>query len=500
MRGLKQNILLKLLAVTLLTTFSQCRPQRGNEDRFSDLRSKIPDFLEDENVPSVSVAVAQDGKIIWEESFGWANREKQIKATPNTMYELASIAKVFTATGLMVLKEKGLVDLDAPVETYLGGTKIRAYDRDASGVTLRRLVHHTSGLPMYWGAPSNVGTNHPYSRKEMFDRYAVLAFRPGERELYSNLGNAMVASVIEKVSKQRYATFLKENVFLPLGMTRTMQTDTPETTDECARQYLRSGEPWVYDEGTYASAHDLLRFGMFHLKNHLPDQKAIISDSTIDLMQTSVDPFSDFRLPWLVWEYEGFRALVFTGASGTIIALIPEANLAVVVLANRLQADTPRICKWICKEMLDDFDESRRIKTHVQTHRTIRPGPLSRNALAGVWKGTIKTSERVLPVEMSFDRTGSPKMRSLDADGKWGGWVETMPSLKGSYSDGVFSAYFPIRIPIAETKSHDHWTWVYVGLNGDTLSGYAVAHAAGGPHFGLPYYIKLEREKLATSR
>jgi len=53
--------------------------------------------------------------------------------------------------------------------------------------------------------------------------------------------------------------------------------------------------------------------------------------------------------------------------------------------------------------------------------------------------------------------------------------------------------YFPIRIPIQDTRLHDHWTWIYVGLDGDILRGYVVAHAAGGPYFGLPYYIRLQR-------
>jgi len=81
---------------------------------------------------------------------------------------------------------------------------------------------------------------------------------------------------------------------------------------------------------------------MFHLKDHLPDQKQILSDSTLDLMQTSIDPLSDFRLPWWVWEYEGLVALVFTGASGTIMALAPEADLAIVVLAIECRPIRPR--------------------------------------------------------------------------------------------------------------------------------------------------------------
>ena len=119
---------------------------------------------------------------------------------------------------------------------------------------------------------------------------------------------------------------------------------------------------------------------MFHLKDHLPDQQRILSDSTLDLMQTSIDPLSDFRLPWWVWEHEGYVALVFTGASGTIMALMPEADLAIVVLANRLQANTPKICRLIAETVLDDFKEEQRLPTRVRVQRKIRPADLSRIA------------------------------------------------------------------------------------------------------------------------
>ncbi|MBI5021587.1 MAG: beta-lactamase family protein [Ignavibacteriales bacterium] len=449
--------------------------------------------MEDENVSSVSVAVAQHGKIIWEESFGMANREKQIKATPNTMYEIASIAKVYTTTALMILQERGLLDIDAPVESYLGDVKIKSFGVDASGVTLRRIIQHTSGLPMLWGEPAGTDTNFPIMQKEIFDRFAILAFKPGERELYSNVGIGLLTYVIENVSGKSYSDFLKENIFLPLGLTYTIRLTTPPSTDEYAQQYDHSGKPWTYNEGFYASADDLLRFGMFHLKNHLPDQRKILSDSTIDVMQTSIDPYSDFRLPWWVWEYEGYKTLVFTGASGTILALLPEADLAIVVLANKMQANTPKVCKWIADEILDDFDESKRLPTKIRTHKKIQPPTLSRVALAGIWQGSIVTHEWELQVELSLGNT--PMMRSQNVDGSWGRWMESMFTLRGNYSAGIFSAYFPIHIPVHDTKEHNHWTWIYVGLHRDTLRGYAVAHAADGPHYGLPYYINLERKK-----
>ncbi len=487
-----------LFSLPLPLLLSDCKSHDKSGDRFSDIRSAILDFMNDENVPSVSVAVAQHGRIVWEESFGWANREKKINATPQTMYELASIAKVYTTTGIMVLRERGLLDLDAPVERYTGDVKIRTHGLDASGVTLRRIIQHTSGLPMYWGEASAADTSRPPTKMDVFARYGILAFRPGERELYSNLGIGLLTHVIEEVSAQSYADFLTQTVFLPLELTDTRFVSAPATTDEYAQQYDHAGKPWTYPTGFYASAHDLLRFAMFHLKDHLPDQKRILSDSTLNLMQTSIDPVSDFRLPWWVWEYEGFVALVFTGASGTIMALVPEADLAIVVLANRLQANTPKICTLIAETVLDDFEEEQRLPTQVRVQKKIQPAPLSPRSLAGLWRGSVATPECEFPVEISFSGTGSPRMRRMNLDGSWEDWAEAMPSLRGDYRGGIFSAYFPLHIPIQDTRAHDHWTWIYVGQRADTLEGYAVAHAADGPHFGLPYDLRLMRKSVDT--
>jgi len=487
----RQVIWLVLLTIII----SYCTTHNENMDIFSGIRPKIQDFMQKDKVPSVSVAVAQFGKILWEESFGWANREKQVKATPNTMYEIASIAKVFTTTGLMILKERGEIELDEPVITYLDDIKIKSFGVDVSGVTLRRIVQHTSGLPMYWGEPSPADTNQPFTQKDLLNRFAILAFKPGQREIYSNLGIGLLTYTIEKVSKQSYNDFLQQNILRPLGMKNTLYLSAPALGDEFAQQYDHAGNPWIYEQGLYASAHDLLRFGMFHLKDHLADQLPVLSDSTIDLMQTSIDALSDFRLPWWVWEYKGYKALVFTGASGTIVALLPEADLAIVVLSNRLQADTPRICGWIADVILDNFNERQRKPTQIQTRRKTQPGALSRKALTGLWKGSIETFQRALRVELSFSGSAAPQMRSMKDDSSWMEWVESMPSLRGNYSGGIFSAYFPIHIPVSDTRVHDHWTWIYIGMEGDTLQGYAVAHAADGPNYGLPYLIRLERAK-----
>src|ERR1700680_2220449 len=101
-------------------------------DQFEPVRVNIRHALDVTTVPSIAVAVAKDGNILWEEGFGWADREKRIPATAHTLYSLSSITKTFTATGLMLLVRVGKVDLDKPVNDYLGDAKLPGRAGDAS--------------------------------------------------------------------------------------------------------------------------------------------------------------------------------------------------------------------------------------------------------------------------------------------------------------------------------------------------------------------------------
>ena len=94
--------------------------------------------------------MARNGAILWEEGFGWADRENRVPATEHTMYSLASISKPITATGVMVLKEQGKLDLDRPINDYLGAAKLKAWIGDAAEATVRRVANHNSGLPLHW--------------------------------------------------------------------------------------------------------------------------------------------------------------------------------------------------------------------------------------------------------------------------------------------------------------------------------------------------------------
>ena len=184
---------MKKTSLTLWLLFSlvfagRAQNTNGNHPvngQFESVRAFIRKQMIDRNVPSVAVAVALDGKIIWEEAFGWADRENRIAATPHTIYSLASISKPITATGLMILKERGKIDLDRPINDYLGEVKIKVRVGNPADATVRRVANHTSGLPLHYQFFYEDEPYRPPSRDETIRRYANSVSAPGEKHQYS---------------------------------------------------------------------------------------------------------------------------------------------------------------------------------------------------------------------------------------------------------------------------------------------------------------------------
>jgi CubicO group peptidase (beta-lactamase class C family) len=261
-------------------------------DPFGAVRAHIERLVAEGKVPSMAVAVARDGEIVWEEGFGLADRGRNIPATEHTPYPLASISKPLTATGLMILVERGLVDLDAPIKDYLGEPKLQARVGDAAEATVRRVASHTAGLPLHSQHFYDGEPHRPPPMDETIRRYGNLVTSPGERYQYSNLGYGILGDVISRMSGGNYADFMREEVFVPLGMDHASVHAGPGLEEGQAVKYTAGGlvvPPCDSDSpgasAIYSSAQDLIRFAMFHLKNNLPDQKAIITESAIDEMQ-----------------------------------------------------------------------------------------------------------------------------------------------------------------------------------------------------------------------
>jgi CubicO group peptidase (beta-lactamase class C family) len=484
------------LSCVASTPSAQARPPNGLEAaRFGGVRALVERTLEEHGVPSVAVAVAQNGRILWEEGFGWADRERRRRATPHTMYSLASISKPFTAAGLMTLVEKGLVDLDRPINEYLGAGRVSGANGDPAAATVRRVLSHTAGLPLHYQFFYRNAGYGPPSMDETIARYGIIVQPPGELYHYSNLGYGILDRVIARVSNRRYADFMRTEVFLPLELRRTSVDIGPGLEEFAAERYDSQQRPIPFYEfdhpggsALYSSAHDLVRFGMFALKTRVPGGRRILQDTTIDLMQTVAtpgDPASGYGLGWSIGDDMGYRRVSHTGGMPgvtTVLNLFPEASVAIVVLANRGGAPVFRIAQEIAGVVLPRYARARAGRTGAPAAARRPPVP----ELTGVWTGTLRTYEGSLPLHLIFQPDGEVHARIAD---------QAPAVVVGvSFQDGTLIGRFAGRIPSADQGRHAHSVLLHLRLRDGRLRGQAAAQTIEEPvYYALSSYVDLSQ-------
>lgn len=220
----RSNPALKSLSIGLLLFFSlPVHAQQVTED--PEVQAQISLFsawldgqLEYRGLPGVVVGVVSDQELIWAQGFGYANVDEERPMAPDTRFRMASHSKLFTATAIMQLREQDRLRLDDPVEQYLPWMSFQKSAADDPLITIEHLLTHSSGLPREAGSHWS-DFDFPTAtevRALMSDREA--AFSPEVRWKYSNLAYTLAGMVVEQVSGQSWADYLRENIFNPLGM------------------------------------------------------------------------------------------------------------------------------------------------------------------------------------------------------------------------------------------------------------------------------------------
>src|ERR1700704_1575372 len=171
------------------------------------------------NVPKQfmgTVLLAQDGKILLDKGYGFANLEWEIPNTPTTKFRLGSVTKQFTAASILLLEERGKLKVEDPVKKYMPDAPA-AWDK----ITIFHVLTHTSGIPSLTSFPDfeshEAQAMTPDKLVEWF-RDKPLEFEPGTKWNYSNSGYILLGYLIEKISGQSYSEFIQQNIFGPLGM------------------------------------------------------------------------------------------------------------------------------------------------------------------------------------------------------------------------------------------------------------------------------------------
>ena len=484
-------------------------------DRWQPIRDSIQSQLVRGPSAAMAVAVAKDGKIIWEQGFGWANREKMIAATAHTTFSLASISKPITATGLMVLLNRRLVDLDRPANDYLGIGKLTGLAGDASQATVRRVLSHTSGLPLHYQFFYSNESLRPVTMDETIARYGNLVSAPGETFQYSNLGFGIIDHIISRVASQTYADFMRSEVFLPLGMTHTSIDIGPGLEPYVAERYDRGdGHPipfYTFDHNggsaVYSSAHDLVRFGMFHLKSHLADQRPILPDSLIGQMQQVVatnafgDSATSYGLGWVVHRNNrGYTVIEHSGGMpgvATVLHLFPSEHLAIVALTNG-GGDPNAIAEDIAALMLPPYRE-RLLADRGTARQAVAPKFTAPSELLGKWSGTLRTWQSNIPARLVVEADGDVKIMLGDSTVQGGPspMARQDPALLdgAQWDRGVLVGQFAGTIPTPDASRVPHLIEIALRLVGGKLRGQAAAVSSTEPaRFALSSYLELTKE------
>lgn len=487
-----------LLCINKLT--SQNINNKGPVYQFEGVRNEIIKRLNNGDFASVAVAVSKNGKIVWEEAFGYADKEKKIKADINSMYAIASISKPFTATGIMVLVQKGLIDIKRPANDYLGNVKLKTYEGKASDVTVEKVLRHESGLPDYvhffyendpWKIPPPDST---------VKHYGIVVYPPGEVYQYSNIGYGILGYIIERVSGKSYSDFMKTEVFLPLGLKHSSVNIGAGLEEFVTTKYDSKDNPLPFYEfdhpggsAVLCSIHDLIRFGMFHLKDHLADQQQILKDETLDKMHklgSTDSPNPNYMLGWFVQpDDHGYLTISHGGGMpgvGSLLTLIPSENIAVaVVFSGGKKMGSSVITNSILSEMLPVWAE--KVKSEApQGTVDLANFPIPKSVI-GEWSGEVTTYEGIIPIKMVFQDDGDIH---VSMDNQMETLLNNVKFKKGDILKGDFWG----QINTSDTKLVPHYDIrVEMILRGNTLSGYA--KATNSTYYGLASYIRLLKMK-----
>lgn len=197
-------------------------------DHFMQAQTSVNNF-------NGNVLIAKSGSIIYEKSFGYSNYNTKEQLDNNSMFELASVSKQFTAMGILILKDRGKLKLSDSLRQFFP-------ELPYTNITIQNLLTHTSGLPDYMDAMATKWNHNKIAFNEDVIKFLAAEkippnFTPSAKWEYSNTGYEMLASIIEKVSGVTYSEFMQKNIFTPLGMNRSRVYNTRRSSKEIIPDY-----------------------------------------------------------------------------------------------------------------------------------------------------------------------------------------------------------------------------------------------------------------------
>ena len=353
-------LLRKIIITLFIIALSACStaPQKPASTKRGDytytreyITWLIGQEMDDANITGLSIALVDDQQVVWAQGFGYEDKAANIKASPDTVYHLGSIAKVFTATAATQLAEQGKLDIDRPLQKYLPEFSIKSRFGDTSGITPRNIMTHHSGLPGYWVRGMSERHPAPFTEQVMAVKDEYVAWPPNYVFDYSNLGFSLLGAAIGKVSSEGYAGYLDRHVLRPLGMAHSeFAARIPGKAYKDGKEVEAIPLRDLPSSSLNSSANDMAHFMQMVFADGKFDGKRIVSAESLREMfkvQNANVPLDfDFKmgLGWMLSGVDVPRAGVVASHGGTtlnyhtMLAVLPEYKLGVVVLSNSATA------------------------------------------------------------------------------------------------------------------------------------------------------------------
>jgi D-alanyl-D-alanine carboxypeptidase len=292
-------------------------------------------------IAAVVLKVIQDGREVKSAAYGLANLELNVPVTTNSVFEIGSITKQFTASCILILQQEGKLSIEDKISKYLADTP-EAW----SNITIRHLMSHTSGIKSYTGLDGFALTKH-LKQKEFIEAIGKqpMDFQPGESWKYSNTGFNLLGFIGENVSGKPYWKFLHERILDPLGMTSTTDRNPGQIITNRVSGYEQKNKAHinrdydltdVFSAGAIASTvGDLAKW------NAALDTDAILNDESkkVAWVQQHLNSgkATNYGLGWFIESVEGHRSVGHGGSTSGFngsVQRFPDDELVVILLTN----------------------------------------------------------------------------------------------------------------------------------------------------------------------
>jgi len=351
------------------------------KDAINDIRHYVGRLKVDRSIPGLSIAVIKDQDLIWTEGFGLADHRRGIPASPRTVYRIASLTKIFTATLAMKFRDEGLINLDDPITAHINNLELTNPYPDPQPVTFRQLLSHTSGLPQ--NIPSGLTSQKkPLTIKKLVRwlNDEPLRFQPYSKYGYSNTGYALLGYLLGSIGKRSFEKLIINRIIEPLALSDTTFDIININVDRIARGYksdldCHTGDSDTemncvhieadYDQnecfnsagGLYSTVIDIARFISANIFEGSASNDQPLGTQTLLEMQSPVFIEPDWSgasgIGWRTGPIDGFTWIGHMGGlpgySAEMMA-VPELGIGIVALANQ-EASIGGIC-WNSLERL----------------------------------------------------------------------------------------------------------------------------------------------------